>query len=153
MVQLVFLRAFFFVTASTLLRVQPPKIAESFPHPSCLHNNIPHHIEVLVCPQFVRLPSQHGLDWLQPTTPSNSSHSYFAVHLFQLTILVCVTSIFSHLAGKPLSCPTPPVFQITGCASGHLMLRSRVSHMTAPADPLTCRHVCTSQICFLHAFC
>ena len=36
---------------------------------------------------------------------------------------------------------------------GHLMPRSRVSNMTAPAGPLTCLHVCASKICFLQAFC
>ena len=39
------------------------------------------------------------------------------------------------------------------CHCGHLMSRSPISHMTTPAGPLTCLHVCTSQICLLHAFC
>ena len=39
------------------------------------------------------------------------------------------------------------------CDCGHLMPRSRVSHMTAPAGPLPCLHVCTSKIGFLQTFC
>ena len=55
----------------------------------------------------------------------------------------------SHPAGRPLSCPQPPTPQTARCATA----RSRVSHMTAPASPLTSLHVCTSKICFLSAFC
>ena len=39
------------------------------------------------------------------------------------------------------------------CHCGHLMPKSRVSHMTAPANPLTCFHVCTSKNCVLQSFC
>ena len=36
---------------------------------------------------------------------------------------------------------------------GHLIPKSQVSHTTAPASPRTSLQVCTSNICFLQAFC
>ena len=33
---------------------------QSLLHPSSFHKNLSHHITVLVCPLFIRLPSQHG---------------------------------------------------------------------------------------------
>ena len=37
------------------------------------------------------------------------------------------------------------------CHCGHLMPSSRISHMTAPAGPLTCLQVCTSKIGILQS--
>ena len=37
------------------------------------------------------------------------------------------------------------------CQRGHVMPKSRVSHITALATPLTCIHICTSDIRFNHA--
>ena len=98
---------------------------------------------------LVGLSSQHSLDWLQP-------HSFFQL----LTLVCCCPSLpIDHYGllqkdvftsrGQPTLISSDNMV----CHSGHLVSRSRVSHMTAPAGPLTCLHVCTSKICFLHAFC
>ncbi len=58
------LRAFFFVTAPTLLFVQPMSYNLCCTHPPAT-TRLPRHIAVRVCPQFVGPPSQRRLDWLQ----------------------------------------------------------------------------------------
>ena len=109
---------------------------------------------VLVCPRFVCLSSQHSLDWHQP-------HSFFQLStlahccqflprdrycLFQKLVYV--------LLCKPLSCPPLPAPHTSKCGTAaFLMPRSRISHITAPANRFTCLRTCTSKICYLHAFC
>ena len=60
-----FLRAFLLVTASTPLFFRTTRC-----HTVSFHDQLSHHISMLVCVRFVGLPSQHSLDWLQ-------SYSFF----------------------------------------------------------------------------
>ena len=64
----------------------------------------------------------------------NSSYSCFAAHFFQRADLACFKSIFITSCGQTylmstLTCPAK--VQVSHC--GHLMPKSRISHITAPA--------------------
>ena len=149
----VLLRARFFVTASTLLFVRPTAVAQSFRHPSSFHSQFCHHT-----PRFVFLRSIASIDYSH--TPSfKSSHSWLDCpslpidhpDMFQRYLLWMLRTDIPHVHRRlPLTKQGVPL-------QPHLMSRSRVSHMTAPASPLTCLHVCTSNalvsICSSTRFC
>ena len=134
------------------LLIRPTSIIQSFLHPSSFHDQPPHHIPVRVCPRFVGLTPQHSLGGLQP-------HSFFQL----LTLVLCgpflpidhpgllQKHLFLRIAGTLTSTACPSKSKVCHC--GHVMPRSRVSRMTAPAGPLTCLHVCASKLCFLRASC
>ena len=89
----------------------------SFLHPSSFHDQFSHHIEVLVYPQFVGLPSQHSLDWLQPDSFFRLLTLVFDCPFLPMDHpgpfqkhLLCIP------AGRPLSCPPPPVPLTRGVA-------------------------------------
>ena len=65
-VQPVLLRAFFFVTSSTLLFVRPTTLIQTSLHPTSFHDKLPRHMLVFVCPRLVCLSSQQSLDRIQP---------------------------------------------------------------------------------------
>ena len=115
--------------------------------PTSFHDQLPRHMSVLLCPPVVGLSSQHGLNFLQLLT----------------LVLDCPFLLVDHLGSLQehffTSCGQTTLMSTATCSSnskvchcGHLMPRSRVSHMTAPASALTCLQVCTSKICLLHAF-
>ena len=147
MVRPVFLCAFFLVTTTTLLYVRPTNIVHV-------------HAEPILCQRPISTShcgAVHGsLVFLRsnPTPSFNSSQLSCLASNFFLPrdhpgLLQQASS--PRLAGRPLSCPPPPVPRV--CHSSHLMPRFQVSQMIAPAGPLTCLHVCTLKICVLHAFC
>ena len=109
---------------------------------------------VRVCPRFESFPSQHSLDRSSHTPSFHSSHLLWLPISSNETNLACFRSIFFTSCRQTTLMSTatgPSNNKVRHC--GHLMPRSRVSHMNAPASPLTCLHVCTSKSCFLHAFC
>ena len=152
MVQIVLLCAFFFVPASTPFSSDQCHTIFSAPNllprpvSSSHYGALFVHTSCVVLRSIAWIGSTHALSF-------NSSNSCFPAHLFQQTILACFRSIFFTSCGRTTLiftaiCPS----NNNVCHSGHLMPRSRVSHMTAPAGPLTCLHASTSKICFLHAF-
>ena len=132
--------------------VRPTNVVHSFLHPTSVHDQLRHHMAMLMRPRVVGLPSQYRLG--SNHTPSfNSSHSCLAAHFFQWTILACFNSIFF------TSCGQTTLISTATCSSNsklhhsaQWLPRSRVSHMTVSAGPLTRFHLCTSKICFLHTF-
>ena len=110
-----------FAALLTLLFVRPTNVINSSLRPSFFHDQVPHHIAVLVCPRLGGLPSQHRLDWFQPT------------HAFKSLTLVCWLPISSsgpsrlvsktsssRPADRPISCRPPPVPQKNSvCHYGH----------------------------------
>ena len=113
----VFLRAFFHVTAS-LLFVRPTNVVRSFLHPSSFHDQLPHHMAMLMCPWVVGLPSQFRRGSYH--TPSfKTPHSCLAVHFFQQAILACFSSIFFTSCGQTTlmstaTCPSNSKVQHSG---------------------------------------
>ena len=84
----------------------------------------------------------------------------FGCPFFPIDHPVLLQQHLLHVLREPLSCPNHShvhhhlSFKKQGGGHcRHYMPTSRVSHMTAPAGPLTCFNVCTSKICSLHAFC
>ena len=122
---------FFFVTDSTLLFLRPPNVAQSVLHPSSFHNQFPRRMSVLVWPRLVGLPSEHSLDWLQPLSFFQLLTVVLVSHRFQWTIPACFSTII--ITSCEATCPSSSKV----CYFGHLMRRSRVSHMTARASSLT----------------
>ena len=121
-------------TASALLFVRPTNVVQSFLHPSSFHDQ-PVHVS------FV---------FLRSTAWIGSNHTLF----LQLLMLVLCRPLFSNepswLVSKASS--SRPAGRSLSCRHcGHLTPKSRVSHKTAPASPLPCSQVCTSEIYFLHA--
>ena len=139
----VLLCAFFLASASTLRFVRP-----TISH-NLLCTNPSSTTSFLVT---IRCLSVHAssvflrsIAWMGSShSPSfNTSRSCLAAHSsFQQTILACFKKHFSHSAGKKHLYPPPTVLKKRKvCHCDHLMPRSRVSHITAPAGPLTCRQV------------
>ena len=67
------------------------------------------------------------------------SHSCLAAHFFQYAILACLRCILFTSCGQTSfmsSATCPSKIKVFQC--GHMMPKSRVSHRTAPAGPLTC---------------
>ena len=132
--------------------IRPTNVVEFFQRPSSFNTEFPRHISVLVCPRFVGLPLQHSLIWLQ-------QHSFFQL----LTLENCCTSLpmdhggllqkhlFHVLRTDHSHVHHHLSFKSKVCRCTHLIPTSRASHVTAPAGPLTCFHVCTSRACFRHA--
>ena len=111
------------------LFVRATNVVQSFLRPSSIHDQLPHHIALLVCPRFVGLPSQHSSDCLQPRS------------FLQLFALVCGCSLFpmdSHVLRHCFS-------SIKVCHRGHFVPKSRVSHThdcsCSPSHLSPCLHL------------
>ena len=138
MVHHALLRALFLIATSTLLLVQPNPCRRIFSAPNLLtqQTSASHYGACLSTLHSFSFATKPVL--VPAKFPSfNSSHSVFSLHTFSNRPF-CVSKAFSsHPAGRSVSCPPFPVLQTSRCHCGHLMLKSRVSHKTAPARPLT----------------
>ena len=135
--------AFLLLASLTLTDIRPVNIewslfASNFlPRRSCwLHydafqSNFPSFFdakEQALVPAMLLLPTPHTRALL-PTSSST-------------LIEPSVSASFQLLSDKPTSCPFfISSLNINVCHCGHLIHRSRVSHITAPAGPLTSFHV------------
>ena len=138
---------------STLLFARPPNVVQSFSAPILLPRPV-FSSHCGACLSTIRWYSFAVWPGLAPV-----QNSFFQLLTFVFRCLILAMDqlqkhILQGAAGRPPSCPQAPAPQVTrACRCGHCVPRSGVSHMTAPAGPLTCLHVCTSEICFVHAFC
>ena len=98
-------------------------------------------VSVFFSPIFLRLFAHQSQSRLQPNTLLQFSHSCFAAHFFQKTFPACCKSMFFTSFGQAnlISMLLSPS-NIKVCQKSDLIPRSRVSHITAPAGPLTCLH-------------
>ena len=127
-----------FVTSLTLTFFRPTDVEEFLLHPPSIQNQISGHSSMLFQPVFFRFLAQQS----QSRLLSNA--------LLQFFILVLLLSTSSSRLSHHLH-----IFRATAshvhlyvpfkkakvCQCGHLIPKSPVSHMTAPAGPLTCLQV------------
>ena len=131
--------AFLLVKGLTLTGVRPINIEQSLLRPSTFQEHLPVYIAMLFSPFLHSLSFAKDLAlvpaMLLLSTPPT-------VHFFQHTDRARCISFFKHLSDKPTFMSVLiSSLNISVCRCGHLTPRSRVSHITAPAGPLTCFHV------------
>ena len=142
MVKPVLFCAFLLVTCVALTFIRPTNDVELLLHPASFQNHFSGHVSMLFSPLVLRLLGLQGQSPLQPNILLPFFILMLCFPLLPIDSPGLLQDHFLHIFWANISHVnflSPSNIKV--CHYGHLLPRSRVSHITAPAGPLTCLHI------------
>ena len=139
MVETVFFSAFLLVTSLTFTFIRPTNVEQSLLHPASFQNQFSCNVSMFFSPIFLRLLAQQ----CQPDTILQFFIFMRCCPLLPIRLFwPCCNSIFFTSLGQTyLISIFISSLKTSVCQYGQKIPKSWVSHITAPASPLTWFHV------------